>query len=56
MISLLENYYIISVVNHERKTVTSYCCTEHHGIGICKQIVFLFGCHKLLYSGLNSIC
>ena len=25
---------------NERKTVKSYCCTEHHGIGICKQVVF----------------
>ena len=40
MIRLFKNDYIISVVNHERKTIKSYCCTEHHGIGICKQIVF----------------
>ena len=40
MIRLFKNDYIISVVNNERKTVKSYCCTEHHGIGICKQIVF----------------
>ena len=42
MIRLFKNYfYIISVVNHDRKTVKSYSCTEHHGIGICKQIVLI---------------
>ena len=41
MIRLLENYYIIIVLLIIKdKTVKSYCCTEHHGIGICKQIVF----------------
>ena len=41
MIRLFKNYfYIISVVNQHRKTVKSYSSTEHHGIGICKQIVF----------------
>ena len=38
MILLLKSYYIISVVNHERKTVKSYCCT--YGIGICQLIMF----------------
>ena len=28
MILLLKSYYIINVVNHERKTVKSYCCTS----------------------------
>ena len=42
MIRLLKSYFfIISVVNHDRKTVKSYCSTEHHGIGICNQIVFI---------------
>ena len=40
MIRLPKNYYIISMINHDRKTVKSYCCTEHPGIGIYKQIVF----------------
>ena len=39
MIRIFKNYfYIISVVNHDRKTVKSYSSTEHHGIGICKQM------------------
>ena len=50
MIRLPKNFYIISVVNYDRKTLKSYCCTEHLGIG--RNLQTRCVCYETIYRNL----